>query len=397
MSSNPVIIVGAGIGGLTAALALLRRGIDVLILEQAPELGEIGAGVQISANGTRILLALGLGAALGASAVEAQSKVVRYWKSGATWKLFDLGAVSTERYGAPYLFIHRGDLHRVLVDAVRHEKPNAIQLGATCVGISQSAGEVTANFLDRDSVSGRLLIGADGVHSAVRSAVFGPGIPTFTGCLAWRAVIPAVRLPKGVPMAGTNWLGPGKHIIHYPLRRGAFLNFVGLVDRDDWQVESWTAQGTRAECRDDFAEWHEDARAIVEAVDVPYKWALMVREPMERWSRSRVTLLGDACHPTLPDLAQGACMAIEDGFVLARCLSAYGENHETAFKRYEAARISRTTRVVKGSAAARARFHDLRLADDAAAARYIDEEWTEQRIEERYDWLFTYNALDVDI
>lgn len=397
MSSNPVIIVGAGIGGLTVALALLRRGIDVLVFEQAPELAEIGAGVQISANGTRILQALGLEPALDATAVEAQSKVVRHWKSGATWKLFDLGVVSTTRYGAPYLFVHRGDLHRVLVDAVRHEKPNAIHLGATCVSVSQSAGEVTAHLRDRDPVSARLLIGADGVHSAVRAAVFGPGVPTFTGCVAWRAVIPAERLPKGLPMAGTNWLGPGKHIIHYPLRRGELLNFVGLVDRDDWQVESWTAVGTRADCRADFAEWHEDARAIVEAVDVPYKWALMVREPMEQWSRGRVTLLGDACHPTLPDLAQGACMAIEDGFVLARCLAAYGENHAIAFKHYEAARIPRTTRVVEGSAAARARFHDMRLADNAAAERYIGEEWTEQSIERRYDWLFRYNALDVDI
>ena len=397
MSSNPIIIIGAGIGGLTAGLALLQRGIDVDIYEQASELGEIGAGVQISANGTRVLHALGLQAALKASAVEPQAKVVRHWKSGSTWKLFDLGAVSTERYGAPYLFIHRSDLHRALADAVLREKPGAIQLGATCVGITQSGKEVTAQFDGGRTATGRLLIGADGVHSVVRAETFGASKPTFTGCMAWRAVIPAERLPNGVPPAGTNWLGPGKHIIHYPLRRGEALNFVGLVDRDDWQIESWTAQGTREECRADFSGWHEEARAIVEAVDIPYKWALMVREPLTRWSQGRVTLLGDACHPTLPDLAQGACMAIEDGLVLARCLSTYRENHATAFERYEAARIPRTTRIVEGSAAARTRFHDMRLADDNAAERYIREEWTRQRIEQRYDWIFTYDALDVDV
>jgi salicylate hydroxylase len=394
---QPVIIVGAGIGGLTAALALLRRGIDVEVYEQAPELGEIGAGVQISANGTRVLHALGLEAALGASAVDAQSKVIRHWKTGRTWKLFDLGAVSVERYGAPYLFVHRGDLHRALADAVRREKADALRLGATCVGVDQDAGAITARFSGGRTVRGRLLIGADGVHSAVRAALFGAGRPKFTGCMAWRAVIPAERLPGGVPMAGTNWQGPGRHVIHYPLRRGKVLNFVGLVDRDDWQIESWTERGTPQDVRADFAGWHEDARALVAAIDVPYKWALMLREPMSRWSRGRVTLLGDACHPTLPDLAQGACMAIEDAFVLARCLAAGGEDHTAALARYEAARIPRTTRIVEGSAAARNRFHDRRLADDAAADRYIASEYTPERIEQRYDWLFRYDATTVDI
>jgi salicylate hydroxylase len=397
MSSHPVIIVGAGIGGLSAALALLRRGIDVEVYEQAAALGEIGAGVQISANGTRLLFALGLERALRGCAVEAQSKVVRHWKSGKTWKLFDLGAQSVQRYGAPYLFIHRGDLHRVLADAVRREKPDAIRLHATCIGVADGASEVTLRMAGGRSARGRLLIGADGVHSAVRASVFGAGRAEFTGCMAWRNVIPVERLSGAIPMAGTNWLGPGRHIVHYPLRRGEVLNFVGMVERDDWQVESWTARGTREECLADFADWHADARAIVESIDEPYKWALMVREPMSCWSRGRVTLLGDACHPTLPDLAQGACMAIEDAFVLARCLEAGGADHVSVFRRYEAARIPRTTRIVEGSAAAKNRFHDTRLADDTAAERYIAAEWNPGRIEERYDWLFRYDASSVPI
>jgi salicylate hydroxylase len=400
MSSDaqlPIVVVGAGIGGLTAALTMLRRGIEVEVYEQAPELGEIGAGVQISANGTRVLAALGVGAALEAGAVQAQSKVIRHWKSGRTWTLFDLGAVSVERYGAPYLFVHRGDLHRVLAEAVRRERPDAIRLGAACTGVEQDGEGVTAYFTGGRSARGRLLIGADGVHSAVRAAVFGAGRPTFTGTMAWRAVIPAERLPGRVPMAGTNWQGPGRHIVHYPLRRGEALNFVGIVDRDDWRIESWTERGTPEDLRADFAGWHSEAQAIVEAVEVPYKWALMLREPMPVWSRGRIALLGDACHPTLPDLAQGACMAIEDGFVLARCLEASGGDHDAAFARYEAARVPRTTRIVEGSAAAKARFHDSRLGDDAAADAYIASQYTPERIEERYEWLFRYDATAVAI
>jgi salicylate hydroxylase len=228
--------------------------------------------------------------------------------------------------------------------------------------------------------------------------VFGAARPEFTGLMAWRGVIPRERLPAGrMPLAGTNWIGPGRHVVHYPLRRGELLNFVGVVERDDWQIESWTAQGTREECLADFAGWHGDVCRLIEAIDVPFKWALMTRAAMSRWSEGRVTLLGDACHATLPMLAQGAVMAIEDGIVLARCLAKYGADHETAFARYEAARLLRTTRVVDGSAENARRFHNPRLADERGAEDYIATEWSEPRIEQRYDWLFTYDALGVDI
>ena len=396
--ADPVLIVGAGIGGLTCALALLQRGIDVEVYEQATELREIGAGVQISANGTRVLNSLGLAHALDACSVRPDAKEIRHWRSGRTWKLFDLGVVSEQRYGAPYLFIHRGDLHRLLADAVQAHKPEAIHLGARCVGLEQSADAVRLRLEDGRSPQGRLLIGADGVHSAVRAAVFGAARPEFTGLMAWRGVIPRERLPAGrMPLAGTNWIGPGRHVVHYPLRRGELLNFVGVVERDDWQIESWTAQGTREECLADFAGWHGDVCRLIEAIDVPFKWALMTRAAMSRWSEGRVTLLGDACHATLPMLAQGAVMAIEDGIVLARCLAKYGADHETAFARYEAARLLRTTRVVDGSAENARRFHNPRLADEGGAEDYIAAEWSEPKIEQRYDWLFTYDALGVDI
>jgi salicylate hydroxylase len=391
VSRDPVIVVGAGIGGLTCALALLQRGLDVEVYEQAPELREIGAGVQISANGTRVLQSLGLERGLADWSVRPDAKEIRHWKSGRTWKLFDLGVVSEQRYGAPYIFLHRGDLHRLLADAVRTRKADAIRLNARCFGLEQNADGVTLRLEDGRSARGRLLIGADGVYSAVRAAVFGAGRPEFTGIMAWRGVIPRARL-HAIPLAGTNWIGPGRHVVHYPLRRAELLNFVGVVERDDWRIESWTAQGTRGECLADFAGWHADVQALIEAIDVPYKWALMTRKAMPRWSEGRVTLLGDACHATLPMLAQGAVMAIEDGLVLARCLAKYAD-HATAFARYEAARLERTTRVVDGSADNAKRFHNPRLADERGADDYIAAEWSEAKIEQRYEWLFTYDAL----
>ncbi len=398
MAGKPhVLIAGAGVGGLTAALALLKRGFDVDIYEQAPEIMEVGAGFQISANGTRVLYELGLGAEIDAICSQPEGKEIRIWNTGETKKLFDLGAESVERYGYPYLMFHRADLQQVLVDAVRREKPDAIHLDSRCDGFDQDGGRVTLRLDNGAAAEGDALIGADGVHSAIRQSLFGDDRPEFTGCMAWRGVIPAERLPRGlIRPVGTNWVGPGHHVIHYFLRRGELLNFVGIVERDDWQVESWSAKGTHAECAADFEGWHETVHVMIRNIATPFKWALMGRDPLKRWSVGRVSLLGDACHPTLPFLAQGAVMAIEDGIVLARCLEAH-DDVETALTRYQDARVERTAKIVIGSAENTSRFHDESLADPAKAGQYVDEQWLPERVRERYDWLFVYDATSVAV
>ena len=389
-----VLISGAGIGGLAAALALLRHGIDVDVYEQAAELKEVGAGVQLAANGTRVLYALGVGEELKALSCEAQGKEIRHWKTGETWKLFDLGPVSIERYGFPYFTVYRPDLLGVLANAVRRLKPTAIHLGARCTGFTQD-GQVTLE-LDGAHVKGDVLIGADGVHSRVRQALFGADKPAFTGVIAWRGIVPMERLPRHMArMVGSNWVGPGGHVVHYPLRAGRLMNFVGALERADWQIESWSARGTKEEIAADFRGWHEDIQAFVAGIETPYKWALMVRAPLQRWTVGRVTLLGDAAHSMLPFLAQGAIMAIEDGYVLARCLAQFGL--EEGLKHYEAARLERTTRTVEGSAANIQRFHNPALADPEEGRRFIEREWASQRISERYDWLFRYDATTVEL
>jgi salicylate hydroxylase len=393
-----VLIAGGGIGGMTAALALLRRGIDVQVFEQAPELREVGAGLQLSANALRVLYQLGVGDALRAVACEADGKEIRLWNSGQTWKLFDLGANSVAQYGYSYFLLYRPDLHRVLADAVRAIKADAILLGASCSGYRQSADGVQLQLADGRTFEGDVLIGADGVHSQIRSQLVGPDKPVFSGCLAWRGVMPMARLPVHLRRAvGTNWVGPGAHVIHYPLRGGELMNFVGIIERDDWQVESWTQQGTHEECHGHFKGWHADVHTLIDHIDTPFKWALMGREPLQQWSQGRVTMLGDACHPTLPFLAQGAVMALEDGYILARCVEKYQDDLSLALHKYEAARIERTTRIVLRSTENGRRFHNPALASAEGAAEYVDREWAEPKVRERYDWLFSYNVDEVAI
>jgi salicylate hydroxylase len=396
--SNTVIVIGGGIGGLTTALALLKRGLDVEVYEQASRLGEVGAGIQISPNGTRVLYALGLAEALGAIQATPLRKELRHWRTGKTWNWYDLGATTNQRYGFPHVLLHRGDLHGILVDAVRSLKPDAIHLARRCVDVIQSDEHVEVRFETGETVPATFVIGADGIHSKIRESLFGPNRPEFTGCVAWRAVVPMQRLPAAVAtMVSTNWLGPRGHLLHYPIRGGELMNFLSIVERDDWQVESWTVQGTTSELANDFPGWHPDVQTIIRNIDTPYKWALMVRGPMQQWSKGRVTLLGDACHPTLPFLGQGGVMAIEDAYVVAACLKKYFDDPEAAGARYEAVRKERTSAVVRKSHENRKQAFNPALAEQDEAVVSVAEEWQQSLARERLDWLYTYDATAIQI
>jgi len=391
-----ILIAGAGLGGLCAAAALLQRGFDVDVFEQAAELKEVGAGVQLSANGTRVLAALGMAEALRALSCEAQGKEIRHWKSGETWKLFDLGPLSIERFGFPYFTVYRPDLLEVLASAVRALKPDAIHLGQKIADFEQDGHSVELLLESGERVTGTVLVGADGVHSRVRQGLFGADRAQFSGVVAWRAVVPMERLPAHMArMVGSNWVGPGGHIVHYPLRSGRLMNFVGALERTDWQVESWSHRGSCDELAQDFDGWHQDIQSFIAQIEAPNKWALMLRPPLARWSVGRVTLLGDAAHSMLPFLAQGAVMAIEDGFMLARCLSDFMPDE--ALQRFERARLTRTTRVVEGAAANKWRFHNPVLAELDEGRQFIEREWAGARISDRYDWLFRYDATTEEL
>jgi salicylate hydroxylase len=392
-----ILIAGGGIGGMAAACALLKRGHDVDVFEQAPELKEFGAGVQISPNGTRALDALGVFQALESLSCNTEGKEVRLWNTGRTWKLFDLGVEAIARYGFPYVTVFRPDLLQVLLDAVRAVKPDAVHLGARAIGVTQHDGGVTLHLEGGEAIDGDCLIGADGVHSRIRHCLFGGDSPRFLGMIAWRGVIPIERVPPQISRnKATNWIGAGGHVVHYPLRGGRLMNFVGIAERGDWQVESWNVQGTPQECAKDHVGWHPDIHALIAAAPSLFKWALMGREPLKQWTQGRVTLIGDSCHPTLPMLAQGAVMALEDAVILGRCFDKYADV-ATALARYQDARIEVTTRKVTGAQDNAGRFHNPALATEAGATAYVDREWSREAIIRRYEWIFSYDVGAVHV
>jgi salicylate hydroxylase len=392
-----IAIAGAGIAGLTTALALLQQGIQVDVFEQASQLGELGAGLQISPNGSRVLLALGLGDALQRCVSQARGKEIRMWNTGQRWKLFDLGDDCLARFGAPYWMVHRGDLHRILLDAFEARSDRPVRLNSRVVKARSTVAGVSFELNDGSQHNARALLSADGVHSLLREQLLGEDKAQFTGLLAWRGLVPVERVSEHLrAQVGTNWVGPGAHVITYPVRAGQLMNVVGIIEREGWRSESWTERGTHAELLQDFGHWHADVCELMSAIEQPFKWALLGRAPQTGWAQGNICLLGDAAHPTLPFLAQGANMAFEDAAVMARCL-ALDEPTEKALARFEKLRWQRTADIVNRSRDNAQRFHNPQLSDPAKAVDYVSSEWEPEKVRRRYDWMFEYDPLRVPL
>lgn len=397
MTEQKILIAGAGIGGLAAALSLLQKGFPVEIYEQASELREVGAGLWLSMNGARVLFDLGLEEELRAAAIAADRRCIRHWSSGFQYDFFVKGEHA--EVNQPFVLL-RAHLLKMLVNAVERLQPGAIRLNTRCLGFEQDAGGVTLKLDGGATARGAALLGADGVHSRIRDAMLGPVPSRYTQAIAWRGLTPMNRLsPHQRQHVVASWIAPKGHFTIYPVRWQDvdLLTFSGQIETTEWAGESWSEKGSVEDCLKDCAGWHPDIMEMVSQVESLHKWGLFVREPLPRWTEGRVTLMGDACHSMVPYLGQGVNMAIEDGEVLARCLAATPDDVPAALARYEAARRPRTTAVAEAAMAMRGVFHNPRAAEAGEGADYIRETWAPGASSRRFDWLYHYDALTVPL
>jgi 6-hydroxynicotinate 3-monooxygenase len=337
-----ITIIGAGIGGLALAAALRQRGIDVEIYEQASAFARVGSGIQMSPNAMRVLRSLGLEDRIRANAFQPQTWDSRDWDTGDYTNRAKLGAVTEERYGAPYIQMHRGDLHEFLASLV---PPEIVHFGKTLDRIEDQPGGYRLSFADGTTAHAETLMGIDGVHSVVRQHLLGDEAPRFMGRAAYRTTFPAHLLGDVKIDDNTKWWGPDRHIvIYYTTKNRDELYFTTSQPETDWTTESWSAGGDLEEMRAAFAGFHPEVQAVLEACPRVNKWALFERDPLLTWSKGNACLLGDSCHPMLPYMAQGAASSLEDALVLARCFDELGlDDAASVFQRFEALRKPRSS------------------------------------------------------
>jgi 6-hydroxynicotinate 3-monooxygenase len=368
-----IAIIGAGMGGLASAAALRRVGIDVTVYEQASQFARLGAGIQIGCNAMKVLRGLGLEERLRGQSFYPRSWNNRDWRTGEVKFDMIFGESAEQKFGAPYLLAHRGDLHAALASAVPDE---CVRLNHKLVGLDKTSEGVRLSFANGATVTADAVIGADGVHSVVRDILFGTSPVNFTGRIAYRTTYPAARLNGERIDDCTKWWGEDRHIVIYyvkPDRSEIYL--VTSQPESHFRIESWSAKGDVRELRKAFAGFDRQVEQVLAACPDVHKWAIVDRESLDRWAEGRVALLGDACHPMTPYMAQGAAMAIEDAAVLSRCLD--GVEHEgvaDAFRRFEATRKERTSKVQATSRA---------------------NTWLKQKTDA--DWVYSYDAWTVQL
>ena len=391
-----IAIVGGGIGGLTAALALSESTHDITVFERSAGIREIGAGVQISPNAGRLLHSLGLGAPYSEISVHPHRVVLRRWEDDSIIRATDLDESFITQHHVSLANVARNELVEILGDAVAARSNVAMKFSAHVVAVEPGDSASVVQFSDGLSQSFDIVIGADGIHSVVRPCVGGVDKPRFSGSAAYRALVPRSAV-EDLPIDVTNRMGPDRHVVSYFIGRNrSHLNLVCISPEDSWETESWTEQGTKEDLYSRFEGWSPDFLSLLGRVEEPiFRWALYDREPLEKWGMGTTTLLGDACHPMLPFMAQGSCQAIEDAIVLARCLTdANTSDAAIALRRYEDARQGRTAQVQTSSLMNRDLFHMVDGQEQKDRDLIFSISPPGMSI---LDWVYEYDALTVSV
>ncbi len=390
LKNQEITIIGAGIGGLATATALAQKGAKVRVFEQATGLGEVGAGLQISSNAVAVLEALGLFAAAAEVANTPEAVVLRDYRGAEVVRL-PMGASAEARYGRPYWQFHRADLLAVLAQGAQAAGVELV-FNHRLTEVAQHEGRVTATFANSHSAEAACLIGADGVRSVVRGLALHGQPAEFTGQVAWRGLVPANRLPEGMfENAAQVFMGKGRHLVAYPLRGGTLINFVAVEERADWAEEGWNIPDTPENLRAAFKGFAPPVQALLAQVEETFLWGLFNHPVLPKWSDGHIGLVGDACHPMLPFLAQGAGMGLEDAYVLAKMLEAKGI--EAGLQAYEAARKPRATRVQKGAARNAWSYH-LRNPLVRGVAHKVLGMVTQKTLLGQFDYLYGHDVTE---
>ncbi|MFI7546122.1 FAD-dependent monooxygenase [Actinoplanes sp. NPDC049599] len=378
-----IAIIGAGISGLTTAVALRRAGLTSQVYEQAPELTEVGAGLQLAPNAVRQLRRLGLGDVLDEVAVRPAAIEMRRWDDGELIMSTALAGCE-QRYGAPYLTVHRADLHRCLIGAL---PSGTVRLDSRLTGLAEWPDRAELTFADGFTTKPEVVVGADGIHSVTRERLVRDR-PRFSGQTIYRGLVPADKVPELAEDPKVRlWLGPDQHCVSYPVSGGAWISFGATTPADGWDLESWTAAGQAEHMVRAYRHWHPQVLGLLSAAGTVRRWALHDRDTIERWSTDRLTLAGDAAHPMLPFLAQGANQAVEDAVVLAECLARSTGDVAAALRRYQDIRAPRTAEVQQRS---RGNTRTLHLPDGDEQRRR-DAELGGRADLSGQDWLWAYD------
>lgn len=395
-----VLIVGGGIGGLTAALCCHHFGHDVMVFEKASEMSEVGAGIQISPNAMKVFTALGLEKQIAENAFRPEAIEARMGESGRHIFSIPLAQHALNKWGAPYLHIHRADYITALKTALESKQRGAIRTNAEVKGYSQDAEKASLHLADGRQFKGDVIIAADGIKSVIRQTMLGDDKPEFTGNVAWRAVVETAALERPPNPSACVWMGRGRHAVTYRLRQGRLTNFVGVVERDDWMGEGWIERGDKHGALNDFKGWHPTVKAVLDAADETslYRWALFDRVPLTRWTDGRVALLGDAAHPMLPFLAQGAAMAVEDAWAIAAKLSVSERSVAQSLIRYQNIRLNRTSKVQAASRANMKTFHHASRIGQISTygPMWAAGRLTPKIVHNRMNWIYGYDVTVLD-